>query len=141
MLEWYAVIDNTQFTDVVTYWWRSYISGSQARAESGLLQMLLLGIRCDDPLAQRILELIPELILQGSVEDVQWSPAEASVLASCSTDHNICIWDARVGQTKPGAKILAAHDADVNVLSWNRLVNYLLVSGVIRCCESVSYEM
>jgi WD40 repeat protein len=52
------------------------------------------------------------------------------VLASCSADHSICVWDARVGQTKPGATILEAHRADVNVISWNKLVNYLLVSGM-----------
>lgn len=51
------------------------------------------------------------------------------MLASCSADRNICVWDARVGNTKPGAKILEAHGADVNVISWNKLVNYLLVSG------------
>lgn len=67
--------------------------------------------------------------VQSSVEDLQWSPAEPVVLASCSADHNICVWDARVGRTKPGAKILNAHNADVNVISWNSLVNYLLVSG------------
>jgi ribosome assembly protein RRB1 len=68
--------------------------------------------------------------LQSSVEDLQWSPAEPAVLASCSADRNICVWDARAGNTKPGAKILGAHGADVNVISWNKLVNYLLVSGI-----------
>jgi hypothetical protein len=38
-----------------------------------------------------------------------------------------------VGNTKPGATILGAHDADVNVISWNKLVNYLLVSGEPAC--------
>ena len=52
------------------------------------------------------------------------------MLASCSADHSICVWDARVGRTKPGATILEAHHADVNVISWNKLVNYLLVSGM-----------
>ena len=69
------------------------------------------------------------VVAQSSVEDLQWSPAEPAVLASCSADRNICVWDARAGNTRPGAKILAAHDADVNVISWNKLVNYLLVSG------------
>lgn len=63
------------------------------------------------------------------MEDLQWSPAEPAVLASCSADRSICVWDARAGNTKPGAKILGAHGADVNVISWNKLVNYLLVSG------------
>lgn len=38
-----------------------------------------------------------------------------------------------MGNTKPGATILGAHDADVNVISWNKLVNYLLVSGEPAC--------
>ena len=71
---------------------------------------------------------------QSSVEDLQWSPAEPAVLASCSADRNICVWDARVGNTKPGATILGAHDADVNVISWNKLVNYLVVSGEPASC-------
>lgn len=74
------------------------------------------------------------LCTQSSVEDLQWSPAEPAVLASCSADRNICIWDARVGNTKPGATILGAHEADVNVISWNKLVNYLLVSGEAASC-------
>ena len=75
------------------------------------------------------------LCTQSSVEDLQWSPAEPAVLASCSADRNICVWDARVGNTKPGATILGAHDADVNVISWNKLVNYLVVSGELASCK------
>jgi len=63
----------------------------------------------------------------ASVEDLQWSPTEADVFASCSVDGNIAIWDIRLGNS-PAAKI-KAHDADVNVISWNRLASCMLASG------------
>ncbi|XP_071699364.1 protein HEAT STRESS TOLERANT DWD 1-like [Rutidosis leptorrhynchoides] len=63
----------------------------------------------------------------GSVEDLQWSPTEASVFASSSADKTIAIWDIRVG--KLPAASFKAHNADVNVTSWNRLASCFLVSG------------
>ena len=63
-----------------------------------------------------------------SVEDLQWSPSEETVFASCSVDRSIRIWDSRCRKRS----MLAANDAhkmDVNVIAWNRLVEYLLVSG------------
>ncbi|GAB4853802.1 hemolysin III domain membrane protein [Ancistrocladus abbreviatus] len=63
----------------------------------------------------------------ASVEDLQWSPTEPNVFASCSVDGNIAIWDARLG--KSPAVCFKAHDADVNVISWNRLASCMLASG------------
>ena len=63
----------------------------------------------------------------ASVEDVQWSPTEPTVLASCGADHAVRIWDIRE-PTRPMISV-AAHECDVNVISWNRLVSYLMVSG------------
>lgn len=63
----------------------------------------------------------------GSVEDLQWSPTEPFVFASCSVDGNIAIWDIRLGKT-PAASI-KAHKADVNVISWNRLASSTMASG------------
>ncbi|XP_071909540.1 protein HEAT STRESS TOLERANT DWD 1-like [Coffea arabica] len=63
----------------------------------------------------------------ASVEDLQWSPAEPYVFASCSVDQKIAIWDTRLG--KSPAVSIKAHDADVNVISWNRLASCMLASG------------
>jgi ribosome assembly protein RRB1 len=65
---------------------------------------------------------------KGSVEDLQWSPNERNVFASCSSDRSICFWDTRQYR-KPAAKIPAAHDGDVNVISWNANETHLVVSG------------
>lgn len=65
----------------------------------------------------------------SSVEDLQWSPAESTVFASCSADQSIRIWDVRVKGRKSVVGIAPAHDADVNVISWNKTTSYLLLSG------------
>lgn len=49
---------------------------------------------------------------------MQWSPTERDVFASCSADGKISIWDIRIG--KSPAASFKAHNADVNVISWNR---------------------
>lgn len=49
------------------------------------------------------------------------------MFASCSADRTVKIWDTR-GRTGPQISI-NAHTSDVNVLSWNRSVGYLLASG------------
>ncbi|KAK4852870.1 hypothetical protein QYF36_000423 [Acer negundo] len=63
----------------------------------------------------------------ASVEDLQWSPTEADVFASCSVDGHIAIWDTRLG--KSPITSFKAHNADVNVISWNRLASCMLASG------------
>ena len=63
----------------------------------------------------------------SSVEDIQWSPVERNVFASCSSDKTIKIWDTRE-RRKPMVNI-NAHDSDVNVISWNPKVSHLLLSG------------
>jgi len=64
---------------------------------------------------------------RDSVEDIQWSPSEESVFASCSVDKTIKIWDSR--QTTASQLSVEVSPTDVNVLSWNRLVDYMLASG------------
>ncbi|GAA6046855.1 hypothetical protein JCM3770_005677 [Rhodotorula araucariae] len=64
-----------------------------------------------------------------SIEDIQWSPSEATVFASCSSDRSIRVWDVRVKDRKSVIGVAGAHDSDVNVISWNLTTNYLLASG------------
>lgn len=66
---------------------------------------------------------------ESSVEDLQWSPTEITVFASCSSDRTIRMWDIRSKARQSVTSIDAAHDSDVNVISWNRSASYLLVSG------------
>lgn len=65
----------------------------------------------------------------SSVEDIQWSPSEPTVFASCSADQSVQIWDVRTKGRKSATGIQNAHDSDVNVISWNRATAYLLLSG------------
>ncbi|KAI9509533.1 glutamate-rich WD repeat-containing protein [Russula earlei] len=65
----------------------------------------------------------------SSVEDIQWSPSEATVFASCSADQSVRVWDVRSKGRQNVAGIEKAHSSDVNVISWNRSAAYLLLSG------------
>ncbi|KAJ7070813.1 glutamate-rich WD repeat-containing protein [Mycena amicta] len=65
----------------------------------------------------------------SSVEDLQWSPTEMTVFASCSADSTVKIWDIRTRGRQSAASIDSAHESDVNVISWNRSQAYLLLSG------------
>lgn len=67
---------------------------------------------------------------EGSVEDIQWSPTEQTVFASCSTDGTVRLWDTRVARTA-AALTHRVSQVDVNVLSWNPVVGsgHLLATG------------
>ncbi|ORY91522.1 WD40-repeat-containing domain protein [Leucosporidium creatinivorum] len=71
----------------------------------------------------------PFLSHTDSVEDLQWSPSEPTVFASCSADKSVRVWDIRVKDRKSVIGVAGAHDSDVNVISWNLKTNYLLASG------------
>lgn len=70
----------------------------------------------------------------GSVEDLQWSPTEDSVFASCGVDQHIRVWDVRTQREGIAVK---AHEADINVISWNAKVSYLMISG----CDDGSFKI
>lgn len=65
----------------------------------------------------------------SSVEDLQWSPSEQTVFASCSADCSVRVWDVRVKSRKSVITVDRAHPQDVNVISWNHKTQYVLVSG------------
>ncbi|CAL8471187.1 g10729 [Coccomyxa elongata] len=64
---------------------------------------------------------------EDSVEDIQWSPVEGTVFASCSVDKTIRIWDTR-GKAVPQLSV-TAHATDVNVISWSAQSTFMLASG------------
>ncbi len=64
----------------------------------------------------------------GSVEEIQWSPSEASVFASASSDGSIRIWDVR-SKSRKAAISMRVSDTDVNVMSWSSQTTHLLASG------------
>ncbi len=62
-----------------------------------------------------------------SVEDVQWSPNEENVFASCSCDGKVMIWDVR--QPKKEGLSFKVSDVDVNVIAWNKMKQNQIASG------------
>ncbi|KAL7546262.1 hypothetical protein ACHAWF_009596 [Thalassiosira exigua] len=64
-----------------------------------------------------------------SVEDLQWSPTEATVLASAECGGYVRIYDIRCPERAMISNKIHSNGADVNVISWNRLVGNLLASG------------
>ncbi|KAI0177390.1 WD40-repeat-containing domain protein [Pestalotiopsis sp. NC0098] len=64
----------------------------------------------------------------SSVEEIQWSPQEASVFASASSDGTVRVWDVRSKSRKPAISITASR-TDVNVMSWSHLTTHLLATG------------
>lgn len=66
---------------------------------------------------------------QESVEDIQFSPTEVDVFATCSTDGTVRVCDMKQHSYKQAQITIKAHDCDVNVISWNPLTPNLIASG------------
>lgn len=63
-----------------------------------------------------------------SIEDIQWSYTESTVFATAGCDGYIRIWDTRSKKHKPAISTKASN-VDINVISWNQKMDYLLASG------------
>jgi ribosome assembly protein RRB1 len=63
------------------------------------------------------------------VEDINFSPTESEVFASCGVDGTIQIVDMRVGDKRKSQLKIDAHDCDINVISWNKKTANLIASG------------
>jgi ribosome assembly protein RRB1 len=64
-----------------------------------------------------------------SVEDLQWSPTEATVFGAAECGGMIRIYDTRAPHRAMLSHKIHKNGADVNVLSWNKLVSNLLATG------------
>jgi ribosome assembly protein RRB1 len=65
-----------------------------------------------------------------SVEDLQWSPTEASVFASAESGGHVAIYDTRAPNRAMLRHLVHENSkADVNVASWNGIVSNLLATG------------
>lgn len=65
---------------------------------------------------------------RASVEDVAWSPTEATVFATAATDAALRVFDVRA-PSRPQLVVRGAHASDVNVVSWSPLATFMLASG------------
>ena len=66
---------------------------------------------------------------QPSVEDIQWSPTEATVFATAECGGYVKVYDVRCKDRAMISNKIHSNGADVNVLAWNGLVSNLLATG------------
>lgn len=68
------------------------------------------------------------------------------MFASCSVDRTIRVWDVRAAPHKACMIVIdAAHDSDVNVISWNQIESRFIVSGgddgLIKVWDLTQYKV
>jgi len=64
-----------------------------------------------------------------SVEDIQWSPSEGTVFCTAESGGYVRIFDTRAPNRAMLSHKIQSDGADVNVVSWNKLVTNLLACG------------
>lgn len=64
-----------------------------------------------------------------SVEDIQWSPSEGTVFCTAECGGYVRIFDTRAPNRAMLSHKIQSDGADVNVVSWNKLVTNLLACG------------
>lgn len=64
-----------------------------------------------------------------SVEDIQWSPTENTVLAAAECGGYIKIYDTRCSGRAMLSNKIHENNSDVNVISWNPIISNLMASG------------
>eukprot|EP00934_Nitzschia_sp_Nitz4_P006139 Nitzschia sp. Nitz4//scaffold247_size31676//9063//10613//NITZ4_007927-RA/size31676-processed-gene-0.37-mRNA-1//-1//CDS//3329543946//6129//frame0 len=64
-----------------------------------------------------------------SVEDLQWSPSEKTVICAAEAGGFMSIYDTRAPNRAMLRPLIAENGIDVNVCSWNHLVSNLLATG------------
>merc|ERR1712157_227029 len=80
-------------------------------------------------LNQNTFSVEPYYTSEYSVEDIQWSPTESTVLCSAECHGAINVYDVRC-KGKSMLHCLVHHNySDVNVIAWNQKVTNLLASG------------
>lgn len=66
---------------------------------------------------------------ENSIEDIQWSPTEFTVLCSAECDGYVNIYDTRCKGKSMIHTLISPNHKDINVLSWNEKVTNLLATG------------
>jgi len=74
-------------------------------------------------------DISPYVYHSGSVEDLQFSPRDEALFASCSSDKTLCVVDIRVGNRNQANILIKAHESDVNVMCWNAINPDLIATG------------
>eukprot|EP00980_Cylindrotheca_fusiformis_P017677 scaffold5540_cov96-Cylindrotheca_fusiformis.AAC.5 len=64
-----------------------------------------------------------------SIEDIQWSPTEATVFCAAESAGHVAIYDTRAPHRSMLRPCVHENKSDVNVASWNSLVSNLLATG------------
>jgi ribosome assembly protein RRB1 len=77
----------------------------------------------------------PMYTSDNSVEDIQWSPTEATVLAAAESGGCVKIYDTRAPKRSMLTQKIS--ETDVNGVAWNKLVTNLLATG----CDDGKFEV